>query len=211
MKKLVLFAMIALLAQSASALDLWDRSDFDAMGMGFFNSESGAPPMGITHYAVNHVVVGGSGWVIESVSNYYSNLDPAWGYGILEGRLHIYAKTGPLPINGTDDPTVDVIVPMSATMEADHWKVTATGLSINLMPGEYWIGITPNAPGGMWGPEIHLASFTSTGDATASYDPYGMPVAWFNFVPGVDAAILIEGDLSTPTNDSTFSSIKALY
>jgi hypothetical protein len=53
---------------------------------------------------------------------------------------------------------------------------------------------------------------TLIGDATASYDVYGMPAAWFNFNPGVDAAILIEGTVAgTPVEEMTWGNVKAMF
>lgn len=203
----------AMLASAAGAATLWDQTDFDPWGAGFYNSESGAPPMGITMHTVGDVTVD-CGWLVTSITQYYSALDMMWGEGITQGYLHVYPKTGPLPIDGVDDPTADPLVPVSAVLNGDHWVVTASGLSIDLMPGSYWIGFTPIAPGGMWGPEIHLSSMSAPiGDASASYDPYGMPVAWMNFNPGVDTAVLIEGEVTGPsgTENATWGRIKALY
>jgi hypothetical protein len=203
-------AMISILAliSLASADVLWDQSTFDPWGAGFFNSESGEPPFGITMHAVNDVTVDGGGWVINTITTYYSGLDFAWGYGIFEGYLHVYPISDVYPV---EDPTLDTVVPMTGTWGGDHWIVKAEGLSLNLTPGSYWVGITPIAPGGMWGPEIHLSTDTLVGADTAVYDPFGMPPAWFSFNPGVDASILIEGEWSVATEDASWSSIKALY
>ena len=218
MSRKVMTALFAglLLASTASADVLWDRSSFDAFGAGFFNVDAGGPPFGITMYTVHHVVVGGGGWTIDSITLYYSALDPAWGTGIANGTLHVFDKTGPLPIDGTDDPTASPIVAMSGTLDADHWVVTASGLDLALAPGEYWIGITPIAGAGPFGPEIHLASLDPpSGDDSASYDPFAFPgpPAWLNFNPGYEASILIEGTEEGPVSveASSFGGVKALY
>ena len=199
--------------QASSAAVLWDQSDFDPWGPGFFNSESGGPPFGMTQHSVNDISVGGTGWQIESITTYYSALDLTWGDGITQGYLHIFDKTAPLPVDGVDDPTASPVVSMSALLNVDHWIVTAADLNVDLAPGEYWIGITPIAPSGPFGPEIHMASLTLTGDATASYDVYAFPgpPTWYNLNPGVDASILIEGTAPTPIDDATWGAIKALY
>jgi hypothetical protein len=198
---------------TADADILWDQSDFDAFGPGFFNVDAGSPPFGMTVFAVNHVTVDASGWAVDSISAYFSALDPVWGAGIIEGYLHVFDKTGPLPIDGVDDPAASPMVAMSAVLESDHWVVTASGVNLNLTGGEYWIGITPVAPSGPFGPEIHLASMTLIGDATASYDLYAFPgpPAWFNFNPGVDASLLIEGSMAVPVENSTWGGVKTLY
>jgi len=196
-KKAMFAAMIAILAVgSANAEVLLDQSDYDPWVPGFFNSESGSPPFGLTQYAVNDVTVDEAGWHVHSISLYFGAADPAWGDGIFEGRLHVFDKSGPLPMNGFDDPTISPIVPMTATLEGDHFVVTAWELGLDLLPGEYWIGITPNAPSGFFGPEPQLAAMTLIGDATASLDPFPFPpgpLMWFNFNPGVDAAMTIDG------------------
>ncbi len=212
--RLTLVAGIAvlLLAQTTGAATLWDQTDFDPWGAGFFNSESGAPPMGITMHCVGDVTVE-CGWHVTTITQYYSALDMMWGEGISQGYLHVFPKVGPLPVNGTDDPTLSPLVPVTGFLNGDHWVLTASGLDIDLVPGNYWIGFTPIAPGGMWGPEIHLSSMTLVSDASASYDPYGVPAEWMNFNPGMDTAVLIEGDVTGPsgTEQSTWGRIKGLY
>ncbi len=207
--------LVVFVAQIASAEVLFEQTGFDPWGAGFFNSESGSPPFGITQHAVNDVTVDGTGWNIDTITTFYSALDQAWGYGITEGYVHVFAKTGALPIDGVDDPTASPLVPMSGVLNVDHWVVTATGLNLNLAPGDYWIMTTPIAPGGIMGPEIHLASDTLIGDATASYDPFAFPgpPAWYNLSPGVDAAMVIEGtgSSSTAVEAGTWGQVKSLY
>jgi len=210
MKTLLSIILIAALATVAGAEVLWDQSDYDAFGMGFFNSESGAPPFGLTQHAVNDISVPGT-WTITTISTYFSTLDMGWGDAISTGYLHIFPKTGVMP-GELDDPTASLMVPMSGALVDDAIVVTATDLALTIEPGEYWIGITPVAPGGMWGPEANLASMTLIGDATASYDPYGMPEpGWMNFVPGADASILIEGEATVATESSSLTGIKELF
>jgi hypothetical protein len=211
-----LSAVVLLLAQTASADVLWDRSNYDAFGPGFFNVDAGSPPFGLTVHTVNHVSVGGAGWTVQSITTYYSALDPAWGTGIVNGYLHVYDKTGPLPIDGSDDPTASPLVAMSATFNGDHWAVTASGLSLPVGPGEHWIGITPIAGAGPFGPEIHLASLDApSGDDAASYDVFAFPgpPAWFHFNPGLEGSILIEGVTEDPVSVEarSFGNVKALY
>lgn len=201
---------IAVLAQVASSDTLWDQSDYDVAGMGFFNSESGSPPFGSTNHTVNDVTVE-CGWLVESITIYFSAVDPGWGGAITQGYLHVYPKTGALPV---EDPTASPLVPMSAVLDADHFVLTASGLDLDLPPGDYWIGITPIAPGGIMGPEICLSCFGYFGDPSASYDVYGMPMPmWMHMNPGLDAAILIEGTVNGPSaaEAKTWGQIKALY
>ena len=206
--KVAVLCAVVLLASVASADVLWDQSDYDIWGMGFFNSESGSPPFGMTWHGANDVTVD-AGWNVESITSYYSAVDPAWGTAITQGYLHVFPKTGPLPI---EDPTASPIVPMSGVLVGDHFVVTASGLGLYLGAGDYWLGLTPIAPSGPMGPEIQLSSMTFLGDETVSYDAYGMPVMWFVFNPGLDAAMLVEGTFAgTPVEETTWGNVKAMY
>jgi hypothetical protein len=205
----VVGAVVAL-ASGASADVLWDQSDYDVWGMGFFNSESGGPPFGMTWHGANDVTVDG-GWNVESITSYYSAMDLAWGEAIAQGYLHVFPKTGPLPI---EDPTLSVLVPMSGVLVGDHFAVTAPGLGLYLAPGDYWLGITPIAPSGPFGPEVQLSSMTFLGNETVSYDAFAFPgpPAWFVFNPGLDAAMLVEGTIAgTPVEETTWGNVKAMY
>ncbi|MBU0743525.1 hypothetical protein KKG45_08055 [bacterium] len=209
-----MLAALALLAGVASAADLWDQTGFDPWGAGFFNVAAGGPPFGMTVYTVNHVTVEADNqWTISSISTYYSALDPGWGGSISQGYVNVFSKTGPLPIDGVDDPSAGMLVPMSAVLDVDHFVVTASGLNITLNPGEYWIGMTPMAASGPMGPEIHLSTTSFYGDASASFDQYAFPgpPAWFNFNPGVDAAILIQGNLIVANEEMVWGELKSLY
>lgn len=213
MKKLTCtLGLLAILAGSAGAVTLWDQSDYDLVGSGFFNTVAGMAPMGMTVHTVNHVTVPeGEMWNVDTITIYFSCVDQSWGSSITQGNLHVFNKSAALPVDGTDDPTASTLVTMSGTFLTDHIEVTASGLGLSLSPGEYWIGITPYGTAGFFGPEIHLPSQTLYGDASASYDPYGMPVAWYNMNAGVDAAILIEGNLVVSNEAMAWGDMKSLY
>lgn len=214
MKLVTTLAAAALaIATAVPAETLWDQSNYDLFGAGFFNSVSGSPPLGITNYAVSDVTVDGSGWRVESISTFYGLIDPNWGIAISEGYLLVYPKTGPLPVDGADDPLAAALVPMTGSDIGGVWQVTASGLSLDLAPGDYWIGITPVAPGGFFGPEIHMSSLTFLGAETASWDPYAFPgpPAWFHFNPGVDAAIRIDGTRPVAVEPTTWGGVKAAW
>ena len=211
---LTTLAVLAILTAPAGATVLWDQSDYDEFGAGYFNSVSGGPPFGITMYGVCDVTVTGTGWNVDTITQWYSFLDASWGTAITQGHLHVFPKTGPLPIDGTDDPAISVLVPMTGAMDGPTWAVSATGLSLNLAPGSYWIGLTPIAPSGPFGPEIHMSSLTHLGDDTASFDPFGSfgpPSSWFVMNPGVDASIRVEGSAPTPVDGTSWAQLKALY
>ncbi len=204
---LIALAMTLFLATSAGAVVLLDQSDYDASVPGFLNAVAGGPPFGGTSYSVNDISVDGTGWIITDISTYYNGT--GFFESVSEGYLNISPKTGDLP---TEDPNNDVLIPLTLTLVApDTYEVTATGLNIELSPGEYWIGVTPIA-GGLYD-GIHMASSTLIGDATPSFDPNGMPAPmWSVWNPGVDAAMLIIGlDDVVATEDVTLDGIKSLY
>ncbi len=204
---LIALALTMVLATTAGAEVLLDQSAYDDTIPGFLNAVAGGPPFGGTSYSVNDITVDGVGWNIESISTYYNALGSFESVSL--GYLYLTPKTGDLP---TEDANNDVSVELTVTEVAPStYKVTASGLNIELAPGEYWIGITPVA-GDLYD-GIHLSATTLIGAATPSFDPYGMPSPmWTNWNPGVDATILIEGlGNVVATEDVSLDAIKALY
>ena len=205
-------ALVLAMATGASAQVLWDQSEFDAFGPGFFNAESGSPPFGSTNHTVNHVTAPGN-WHMTKITIYMTGTDPNFAAGIFQGYLHVWPKTGPLP---AEDPAVTPVVPMTGTVVAgpngDIIEVSTVGLDMMLAPGEYWIGITPIAAAGPFGPEFQMAATSQYGDASASYDVFGFPAPmWMNMNAGVDAAIMIEGSGPVPNDSRSVGSIKAQF
>lgn len=208
MRKIMLTTIaIVALATVAGADVLWDQSTPDEAVPGFFNTESGAPPFGLTMYTVNDVVVNDT-WNVTTISTFWSILDEGWA-NLTEGYVHVFPKTGPLPA-ATDDPVLSMVVPMTATVSANYGTLVADGLGLVLEAGDYWIGITPIAPSGPFGPEVQFSCTNYLGDETASYDPYG-PGDWFTFNPGYDATLLIEGDVTVATESHSLTNVKSLF
>lgn len=196
-QRMVVAALIAAGCASVSNADvLWDQSALDWNAGGFYNSISGSFPFGATVYTVADVTVPAGGWTVDSVTMYFSQINSDWVTDVSQGRLYIQPKTGALP---TALPGGS-LVPMSAvslfdnTVQQSYYAITASGLNSVLAPGEYWIGITPAAPGGPFGPELGIASAAPTGAPSASFD-IGFP-GWQGV--GVDAAILINGSIPAP-------------
>ena len=98
--------LVFAMATSASAQVLWDQSEFDAFGPGFFNSESGSPPFGSTQHTVSDVTAPGA-WHMTRITIYFSALDPAFADGIFQGYLHVWPKVGPMP---GEDPTASPLI-----------------------------------------------------------------------------------------------------
>ena len=207
------FAMLAV-TSVASADTLWDQSAINDQVGGYFNSISGSPPFGLTTYTANDVTVGPAGWQVQSITVRFSGISATWGVGIAQGRITLEPKTGALPVG---NPHINAFVPMTATFvstgTANYWDVTASGLNLALIPGDYWIGITPTAPAGRFGPETQRAAAVQVGDATSSYDPFVAVPAWTVVASGRDGNILITGTHGLPTasESSTWGSIKRLY
>ena len=208
MRKILLTTLaIVALATVAGAEILWDQAEADMGAPGFFNSESGSPPFGMTMFTVSDILVDDV-WNVTTITTYWSILDEGWA-NLFEGYLVVFPKTGPLPAD-TDDPTLSALVPMTATTELNLGTLVAGDLDLLLEPGEYWIGITPIAPA-PFGPEVHLSSTINYGDASPSYDPFGMPPGWMNFTPDHDATILIEGAVTVATEAKSLTDVKTLF
>lgn len=210
MKKLSLIALAlsVILVGSAGATVLVDQSEYDFSGPGFFNVIAGAPPMGVTTYSVNDITVTGTGWVITDISIFVNALGGYEG-STTSAVINIFPKTDVLPV---EVPTEDMIVDVTAVnIGGDDYQVTASGLNIELAPGEYWIGLTPYGSSFNYG--IHMPATTLIGDATPSYDTGGFPMPmWANWVPDADAAMLIIGDDNVvATDDASLDSVKSLY
>lgn len=181
-------AVVMGVAGAANAVNLWDQSAINPSSAGFFNEINGSPPFGMTAYTVADVTVPATGWTINSITMYWSNLGSFWPASVT-GRLYLQPKTGSVPtvVPGGS------LIPMSVVDFGDHFSVTASGLSNVLTPGDYWIGITP---GGGVGGELCLQSQSPAyGSPSATY---GFPsAAWTGNPGGVgDVAILVTG---TPT------------
>ena len=198
--KLQVFAVAALAVGCASAARadiLWDQSSLGWSSNGFYNTISGAPPFGSTAYAASDVTVPAGGWQVNSVSMYFTCFDFSWN-SETTGRLYIQPKTGAMPTVLPGGSLIDMTVELLTddSVGQAYYKVTASGLSNVLTPGEWWVGITPVAAAGPFGPEIGLATANPTGATTANYDLGGS--GWADTT--VDAAILIEGTVPAPAS-----------
>jgi hypothetical protein len=186
-------------AGAASADILWDQSAIEFGVTATVDQEFGDFPT-YSSYMVNDVVAGAGGWVISDVTTYYTNAGGTWG-GVTQGRLSIFDKVGSAPAAG-DDPSAELIVPVSVVNGPNGWEVTASGLAEVVSEGEHWIGLTPIADFGVFGQEFHLGSPIIGGDS-AWRNPGGsfgfgtgwttigtVSAGWDGFA---DPAILIQG------------------
>jgi hypothetical protein len=220
MKKLLItIAMLVMLVGVAGAEVLWDQSDYDPNYSGFWNSESGCAMdwTGATVFAANDIRI----WdeiTIETITTYYDMLE----FGIesaTQAYLWIAPKTGPLPIDGVNDPMaqgtlVSVTVTNDSAEGGNAYVVTAAGLSEDLSPGDYWIALTPIFPAGFWGANYNITSLTPWGDSTASWEICAQVnnMVWQNVNPGMDASMKIEGSIRVvPTDNMSWGDTKALF
>ena len=215
MKKILLtLAALAIAASGASAEVLWDQSDYDDVNLfGIWNSESGCAPFGGTFHVANDIQLDVQ-VTINTISTYYTNYSFEFA-GTSEAYLWIGLKSGNLPITGTDNPSdPGLLVPVTVVQnDAGHNVLMAENLSITLTPGEYWVSLTPIAPGGPWGPEYNIASLSNWGDDSAKIEYCGMNAPeWLVASPGKDASILIEGTIDVvATETQPWGNLKALY
>jgi len=211
MSQMVGLVSVAMLAAGASADVLWDQSQINGQAGGAPNTISGSPPFGSTIYAYNDIAVGGGGWTVNSISVYFSALGfDDWTQVVTSARLNIFTNAGGALPSAGDNPGLGPnaqIVDVSVTAGSfdagpgfglqQMYIVTASGLNINLAAGDYWIGLTPLAPSGFFGPETNWAAASVYGQNTALWSRYADPLGgipgqtWFG--SGTEAAILIQG------------------
>ncbi len=167
------FAIGALCATSIPALanDLWNQMTDGA------HYTSSLPDQVVTDipanstWMVSDVTVGGSGWNVSSIETImaaYSSPDPY--LGLTQAMLNVMPNTsGTLPLP-SQDPSVGQTVTIAVTHNAyfaNYYDVTASGLSLHLNPGEYWIGLTPIGSNATY---LDMKSaFTLTNSAGATY------------------------------------------
>ena len=207
---LIALTLVAVLASSASAAILHDQSAIETDPQGGFNNSVVPGFNGFTIYGMSDVVVGGTGWVVESITIYRQLLgvEPTLGY------INVLPKTSsPLPM-ADQIPNQDMAVALTATYvpgSDQYFAITASGLNIELEPGEYWIGLTPVEDSFFY--SIHLPAATQIGDFQATYviDPL-FGDGWGNYYRDWDATILIEGrDDVVATENMTMGAVKALF
>jgi hypothetical protein len=202
-------ALLVCLASAAGAAVLWDQSALDPNGNSIPNSKS--PGFGgFTIYSVNDITVPASGWVINSISSYWSDWNYSWySGGAPTGYLIIMPKTGSVPVGTPSTSTVVALTWVDGAVGPNIGTMTAGGLNVPLVPGDYWITVSPIGPAGIDGANLQWPSTTHLGSDVSAFDTG----AWHAYNPGEDGAFKIEGQSNDPTPSlhSTWGSIKALY
>lgn len=138
---------------------------------------------------------------ITDITTYYTAGN--WPLGAGTATLNIFANDGSgLPAPG-DFPGNGSSVATNAVAFGAGQAITASGLNLNLAPGNYWVGLTPEISFGNFGQQFHEAAAPDGGpDHSASRNfngGFGFGPDWFaSSTRGsvTDGAITI---LGTPT------------
>ncbi|MDY7108262.1 MAG: MYXO-CTERM sorting domain-containing protein [Planctomycetota bacterium] len=196
-------AAVVGLTTAATADVLWDQSNYSTDPNALVDQEFGDFPT-YSSYMVTDVVAD-TDWVIQSVSVYFTSNNGNWGQFLSQARLNIFDWVpGTLPL-AADDPTAGAVVSVGAVEQGDStWKITASGLNVNLDAGNYWIGLTPIVNFADGGQEFHRPA-PIINDNNAWRNPggafgYGTDWIYAHIVDGTgewenqwEASILIEG------------------
>lgn len=199
MRPVIAALLLVCIAAPAQAFILWEQ--LPVFGLTAYIDQEFPDDQEFSTYQVHDVTVGAGGWVVTSLSTFFTAGNPNWPMGSVTARLNVFSKSGSLPAPG-DDPMLGV-VHSAVISQVDPLVnlLTVTGLDIALGPGSYWFGLTPNIQFNGPGQEFHLVSTPPVGDFTAIRNPGGgfqWGTGWtgyeslFRGTPG-DGAIRIEG------------------
>ncbi len=198
MRKLAFLLLLSVSAFATAGI-LWNQSDVNNVAAAIVDQEFSDFPTYST-YMVNDFTVPSSGWQIRTVTTYFSVSGGNWA-GVNQARLNLFSKTGTLPGAG-NDPAAGTVVPVVVTNNGANWTVVASGLALNVTPGDYWIGLTPMTAFGSQGQNFHAAVTTPRLADSAARNPggaFGFGTAWVpawqagGSTPPWDAAFKLEG------------------
>lgn len=191
----VFVAAFLIHVSNAQADILWEQAP-DGSGTGVVDQEFSDFPTFST-YLVNDVTFAGD-VNISAVTTYFTNNFSGGGFVTgTTARLNIFSND---PLQASDDPTVGASVTVVITETGSHLTVTASGLNIDLLAGDYWIGLTPVLDQATFGQEFHVNAAV-VGDLTQARNPgggFGFGSDWTDatdFVRATDfeGALLVEG------------------
>jgi hypothetical protein len=218
-RSITVAALLALsVAKAASAVVLWDQSNWNTNTEGSVNlsSTSCSQISGNTKAHTACDVHFDNPVHITTVRIYetFGNVQAA-----TKAFLWIAPKTGALPTNpSTDVNNAANLVNITSTTVTNGAvqavQVTATGLSRDLPAGDYWVSLTPQHSLGTFPYSVHLTTSTAAvGDPTPTIVACTANSNWlYNLAPNKpDYAIKIEGDLPVPTVQSSWGRIKSIY
>lgn len=214
---LILFPIL-LWASASSAMVLWDQSDWNTVGEGSLNlsSTSCSAISGNTKIHTASDVHFDTPVVINSVKIYEQDGNVA---GATQAYLWIAPKTGPLPtessslVNNAAN-LVSIAVTYETNGSAVAAVVTASGLSISLPAGDYWVSLTPRHSRGIFPYSVHYVTSSAViGDPTPSIVACTVNSDWLYVLDPAryDYAIKIEGDATVPVAKPAWTQVKSLY
>ena len=220
--RLVATASLLLLsiATAASAAVLWDQSNWDPSGEGSLNvsSSSCSPFGGNTKLHTASDVSFAQGVNISTVRIYETDGNAA---SATQAYLWISSKTGPLPTESSTQVNNPAnLVSISSAYEVVGTEaalvITASGLNIDLPPGDYWVSLTPLHSVGFFPYSVHrVTTGPIVGSHTVSISACAPNSDWLNVLDPAtyDYAIKIEGTVGgpVPTLPSTWGSLKTRY
>lgn len=211
-------ALLLSLASAAGAMVLWDQSNWNLVGEGSLNmyATSCSPITGNTKQHTACDVHFSTPVHLTSVTIYESDGNV---FGASQAFLWIAPKTSAMPTNSTTELTAaanNTAITTSVVTNGDAFAiaVTASGLSIDLPAGDYWVSLTPKHSIGFFPYSVHLVTDGAVvGDPTPSLNSCTTNNSWFYFLaPNLyDYAIKIEGDAAVPTHASSWGRIKTMY
>ena len=155
-------------------------------------------------YAVNDVTLAGAGggFLIDSVTTFFTNGSGAWPAGVTTGVLNIFDGDA---LTAADDPTTGGdFGPGSVSINVTDLgnnvlAVTASGLNITLADGTYWFGLSPSAGSGL-PQEFHFSAGSTVGALSQSRNPgggFGLGSDWFDSNtlagPFLDTSLTVTG------------------
>lgn len=223
MKKLLTaLCLIAVAATGASADILWDQSAVTSTADGFVNAASAfacnfdgsRTKLHTANDATFSVDV-----LISSVS-IWQTLGNGNAEGATQGYLWIVPKTGAMPTNSSIEVNNAAnLVPITNTYEViggeTVLKTTASGLSLSLPAGSYWVSLTPRCNRGTIYPySWHLFSSSVVGDPTVRISACTTNSDWvYPYAPDTqyDTTLMIEGSAVVADETHAWGQIKALY
>lgn len=204
MKARITLGLVAVVAfaTTASAAVLWDQSNYVVGPNSLVDEEFLDYPTYSSYMMMD--VTASTDWTVDSVSIFLTDGQNGVWQVINQARLNVFSWTpGSLPA-AADDPSAGTLVSVTMTDLGDTFKMTASGLDLDLAAGNYWIGLAPQATHAQVGQEFHRPA-PIVADNAAWRNPggaFGYGTGW-NYAYAIDTsgewqdtyegAILIEG------------------
>lgn len=225
MKKLLTALCLVVLAASGASADiLWDQSNWgNSTGDGFVNAASAFACNFDGSRTKLHTANDVTFPVDVSVSavSIWQTIGNGNAEGATQAYLWIVPKTGVMPTNSSSEVNNAAnLVSITNTYETigaeTVLKTTASGLSLSLPAGSYWVSLTPRCNRGTIYPySWHLFSGDGVlGDPTVRISACTVNSAWaYPYAPDTqyDTTLRIDGAAVVATETSPWGQVKALY